>query len=434
MCYRVSSREKVIRQGGPCSGPGVQCRGLFWVFLGLTLILWGCASGATRKAASVKSAKNVKSSAAEIGLMNQSLLGLYSAEIEAAADKIIFESSSAVARRQALVWKAEAIPVLQRSLLNTDPLAAAIDTWAFIFQMTAYMEQPRVKQGFGEFYPVVAETLKRMETDMEQLIQTAAPSANMANLRQRIGSWAEAHPIRTGLAGRETADAEVIRQTEQSDLGAVASIKALSESLGDITARLDSYNAYFPKQARWQAELALMDLMRDPQISGAVSNVGVLANALAKTSGSMEHLPELMGQAREAMMADVEGQRLGIQAFMRQERLETMDTLKRERIATVAALDSERRAATADFQRERQIVLDALRGERVAAMNDLNVAGDKALKDLNTQARGLIDLLFLRAVELVLLTLILCALAAWILLRRFARRPDRGERLFDRAA
>jgi hypothetical protein len=148
----------------------------------------------------------------------------------------------------------------------------------------------------------------------------------------------------------------------------------------------------------------------------------------------MEHLPELMGKAREAVLADVESQRLGIQAFMRQERLETMDTLKRERIATVAAMDSERLAATADFQRERQIVLDALHGERIAAMNDLNAAGDKALKDLNTQARGLVDLMFLRAVELVLLTLVLCSLAAWILLRWFARRRDHGERLYDRAA
>jgi hypothetical protein len=407
---------------------------LFSVLLALALILCGCASGTTRKTASMKSAKNVKSSAPEISSRNQSLLGLYSAEIEAAADKIIFESPSAVARRQALEWKAEAIPVLQRSLLNTDPIAAALDTWAFIFQMRAYMEQPSVRQGFGEFYPVVAETLKKMDADMEQQVLRAAPSANVAQLRQKIGSWAEAHPIRTGLAGRETADPELISRTEQSDLGAVASIKALGESLGDLTARLDSYNAYLPKQARWQAELALMDLMRDPRISGAVSNVGVLSDALAKTSGSMEHLPELMGQAREAMMADVESQRLGMQAFLRQERLETMDTLKRERIATVAAMDSERRAATADLQRERQIVLDALRGERVAAMNDLNAAGDKALKDLNTQARSLIDLMFLRAVELVLLTLILCSVAAWILLRWFARRPDRGERLFDRAA
>jgi hypothetical protein len=56
-------------------------------------------------------------------------------------------------------------------------------------------------------------------------------------------------------------------------------------------------------------------------------------------------------------------------------------------------------------------------------------------KDLDTRSRGLIDHLFVRALQLVLLTLILCSVAAWILLRRFsARRPERGERLHDRAA
>src|SRR5262245_40270928 len=105
----------------------------FLVVIGLTLLQFGCASGASRKTLSVKSAKNLKSSAAELSARNQSLLGRYSAEIETAADKVMFESPSAVARRQALIWKAEAIPVLQQSLLNADPLAAVFDAWAYIF-------------------------------------------------------------------------------------------------------------------------------------------------------------------------------------------------------------------------------------------------------------------------------------------------------------
>ena len=101
---------------------------------GLLLLSLGCVSGSnTRKKSSAKIAKNVTSSAPELSSRNQSLLALYSAEIEAAADKIILESSARAARRQALEWKAEAIPVMQTSLLNTDPVAAALDAWAFIF-------------------------------------------------------------------------------------------------------------------------------------------------------------------------------------------------------------------------------------------------------------------------------------------------------------
>jgi len=405
------------------------------VVSGLMLLALGCASGPTRKTSSIKLAKNVKSSAAELSSRNQSLLGLYSAEIEAAADKIILESPSVAARRQALVWKIEAIPVMQASLLNTDPVAAALDTWAFIFQMTAYMERPAVKQGFGEFHPVVTETLKNMDAEMEQLVREVAPSANVADLHQKVGAWAEAHPIQTSLAGRQSTDPVLIRRVGESDLGTMASLKALGESLGDLTARLDSYNAYLPKQARWQSELVLMDFRHDPQVEAVMSNFVVLSSGLAKTSSKMEHMPELMGQAREAVRADVEDQRLATQAFLHEERLQSFDALRQERIATVAAVRSERLAATADLRSERQVVLDALHNEETAVMNDFNAAGKKAINDLDARGRGLIDHFFLRALELVLLTLVLCSLVAWILLRRFAaRRPARDERSYDRAA
>ena len=402
--------------------------------LGLMLALVGCAAGTSRKSSSIKATKSVESSALELSARNQSLLAVYSSEIEAAADKIM-ESSSGVTRRQALVWKAEAIPVLQRSLLNTDPLAASIDAWAFILQMRAYFEQPAMKQRLGEFQPIVGETLNKMEAQMEQLLQQAAPSADIAAVKQKVASWAEAHPIDASLSGRQSADVELIRRTEQSDLGAAASVKALAESIGDITARLDSYNTYLPKQARWQAELLLSDAAADPEMRTAMTNLETVSRALEKTSNSVEHMPELVGQTRAAVLADVEGQRLAIQTFIRQERLETLDALKHERIATVADMRKERLAATEDLRGERQIVLDALHAEEAVVMKDLDAARAKALDDFDSRSRGMIDHFFVRALELVLLTLVLCCLAAWFLLRRFGiRRRDYGRGLYDRAA
>src|SRR5258708_2052370 len=107
---------------------------LLGALLALAIFVGGCSSGNTRKDAAVKSLKNVQSSAAELSARNQSLLGIYSAEIESAADKIMFGSPSTDGRRQALAWKAEAIPILQNTMLNSDPVAAMVDTWAFVYQ------------------------------------------------------------------------------------------------------------------------------------------------------------------------------------------------------------------------------------------------------------------------------------------------------------
>src|SRR5437870_2025601 len=86
-----------------------QC--LCFLLFVLTLFSYGCASRNTRKTSSINRSNKIQVSAIELNSRNQSLLALYSSEIEGAADKIILESPSPVARREALVWKAEAIPV-----------------------------------------------------------------------------------------------------------------------------------------------------------------------------------------------------------------------------------------------------------------------------------------------------------------------------------
>ena len=198
---------------------------------GLLLLSLGCVSGSnTRKKSSAKIAKNVTSSAPELSSRNQSLLAFYSAEIETAADKIISESPSRTARRQALEWKAEAIPVLQTSLLNTDPIAAVLDTWAFIFQMSAYMERPALKQALGDSHAIVAETVKNMNVEIERTVRLGSPTADVADLRQWISNWADAHPIQASLAGRRSLDPDLISKAEQSDLGTMDSLKALLSS------------------------------------------------------------------------------------------------------------------------------------------------------------------------------------------------------------
>lgn len=371
-----------------------------------------------------KHTPNVKSSASELSSRNQSLLALYSAEIETAADKIISGSPSPATRRQALVWKAEAIPVMQTSLLNSDPIAAALDTWAFVFQMTAFMERPEWKNTMGDFYPVVTGTLRNMNVQMERFVQSAAPKANIAAVRERVRSWAEANGVQDSLAGRQSVDPDVIKKVGETSLGTMASMKKLAESMGDLSARLDTYNLYLPKQARWQAELFLEDLKRDTQVDSALSDIRALSNTAEK----------------------IHSERLSVQQFVEQERQQTLDALQRQRIATFAALhaerlgviadlDAERLAATADLRGERQTVLDVLRGQEVAIISDMRATSEKEIQTLDTKGRDLIDHLFLRALELMLLTLVLLSLVAWILLRRFSiGRPERTERLFHRAA
>ncbi len=376
----------------------------------------------------------MEASAGELSSRNQSLLAIYSAEIESAADQIILESPDPSVRRTALAWKAETIPILQTSLLNTDPLAAVIDTWAFIFQAQTYMDRPTAKKMFGALQSIPPSTLQKMETQLEQLVISAAPSAHMEDFRQKVRNWADAHPIQTELSGRQSADADLIRLTRQDDLGSLASLRALQESMGDITARLDSYNSYLPKQIRWQAELLMSDLATDHNFNAAANNFTVLTRALDKTSNNLGRMPELAAKARELAVGDVDNQRLAAQSFLREERIQAVEELTEQRVAAMADLHAERLAATADLRGERQIVLDAVHQEQMATVKDLHVLAQQTLNDLDARSRRLIDHLFFRAVELFLVVLLLSFLSVWILLRRFTARNLSTHRQYDRAA
>jgi hypothetical protein len=410
---------------GPCwvVRPDLKLRSCsFVLILTLLLLSLGCASRSTRKTSSIRRFKNVNVSADELSSRNQSLLAIYSSQIEVAADQIIVASTSPSTRRVALLWKSEAIPVLQTSLLNTDPVAAVVDTWTFVFQMRAYMEQPVAKDALGPFSHVPPEALRKMDSEMEQLVRTAAPSAHIEDIRRRVRTWADAHPIQAGLSGRKSADFDLIRSAYQDDLGALSSLKALQEGLGDIAARLDSYNSYLPKQARWQAELLVNDLSRDPVLGTAASNFGILAKAMQQSATNLDRIPQMAGNARQLAIADVDQQRLAAQSFLSGERERIADEVTQQRIDAVSDLRAERLAATADLRAERQIVLDAIHTEKVGAVNDLQALTQQTLNDADQRSRRLADHFFWRGLELALVILSLSFIGAWILLQRFSSR------------
>jgi len=55
----------------------------------------------------------------------------------------------------------------------------------------------------GELPSVLAEALGNMDAEMGQFVRVGAPTANVADLRQRVGAWADAHPIKASLVGRQ---------------------------------------------------------------------------------------------------------------------------------------------------------------------------------------------------------------------------------------
>jgi hypothetical protein len=114
---------------------------------------------------------------------------------------------------------------------------------------------------------------------------------------------------------------------------------------------------------------------------------------------------------------------LSAQAFFREEILRTLYALQQERIATMDAVHGERLATTAEIREERRAAMEVLRGQEVVVMKEVDEISKRTIQDLDTRERGLINYFFLRALGLMLLTLALCSLLAWVFLMRFFLSP-----------
>ncbi|MCL7991619.1 MAG: hypothetical protein M8840_10795, partial [marine benthic group bacterium] len=69
--------------------------------------------------------------------------------VEVTADSIIKATSDPDVRRNALAWKANAIPAIQTTTHHPDPLISFVDGWVLALMMADYFETGRGRDQFG---------------------------------------------------------------------------------------------------------------------------------------------------------------------------------------------------------------------------------------------------------------------------------------------
>ena len=72
--------------------------------------------------------------------------------------------------------------------------------------------------------------------------------------RPQVEQWAAAHPLEHTFAGRQSG-ASLLTSLRSADQDAFLVVGTVSDTLENLSERLNMYAAQLPKQARWQAEL-----------------------------------------------------------------------------------------------------------------------------------------------------------------------------------
>jgi hypothetical protein len=347
--------------------------------LGIAAVLFspGCQSKARNRQINPTVQSDLAVNANQVRLRMRSLVDPFAGEIEQAADKIGASASSPSIKRAAIRWKIEGVPAIRGALFQPDPFVAVLDTWAFTFQMEDFFESGPGRMALGAGAPVAVETSRRLEQETMKVTATFTKSGDVSKVREYARQWATEHPIRYALQDRETTLSRVV----ETDVGVSWSI---GEAVADLTVTADDvhreiqiYSDHLFRQARWEAELLMVDLpatgkevltLADRAVKSsesAVVTLDRLAPAIESAAGAATNIPVLITSERKEAVDAIHQNLTQTLTFLQNERLETLKQISDERIAALAQLTEERIAALKEI---RLIVAE----ERIEALKELH--------------------------------------------------------------
>jgi len=311
--------------------------------------------------------------------------------LEQAADSIQAVSTDPAVRRNALLLKISAIPLIQEAALRNDPHIASVDLLAFTEQLSDYLTTGSGSASFGAAQPIAVAAAASAERAAGGLVAGSLQSGQLSDSAgARLRQWAADHPMH----GPELRRASILDSDWEalgfSDQSLVATVGSVDRTLVNISYRIAYLNETLAAEARWNGELAAMDAMRSPRVDSLLTASGTTLRSVSLFADSA---PGLIDRQRAALMADITLQRM---ALMRD-------------------IDQQRRLAFSDLAEQRKALQDALTTERTATL----LSADSIVQHSIDRSSAVAQRLALEMTMAALLVVIVVFLGGLLLVNRW---------------
>ena len=372
---------------------------------GLSLMAAGCRMAAPEPVReNIHTADDLAANEEQMRLRLRALVEPYSGSIVESADRIRAGTTNRAIRREALLWKIEAVPALREALFRPNPLVAIGDTWVLIWQMTDYFEKGRGKQALGADSPIAVATCRYLESELAVVASSITRSGDVSHVRNFTMQWAAEHPIRHSIAARESTLSRALEREIQETFTAQEMVINIAAKLDDLSHRIDIFSAQLFDQSRWHAELFAMDLAEDYQMERALplaeNAVQSGADAIKTLNRIIPPLEAALETVNAAPATFAEERKTAIE-ILQQELTRTIQFAQMERIAALEHLTKERVAALAALH-------DYIREERRALMGEMKEIGrevvDHALMRTAQMVAAILAASFVGVVVLLFIT------------------------------
>jgi len=339
------------------------------VFIGIGI---GCVSTAPQKSVLMeRETPDIKATAYQLRLHLNLYAQYFSLEIERVADEIIANTDDYEIRKNALIWKIYAIPAGYNAIFLRDPLAANFDIWVLCAQMTDYFQTGIGNNLFGPMQFRAIQVSEQLEAEVVNFAKSVALDTTISKAMDFVYKFAEENPLDNHYFARASTMelfAEIIGVRE-SGLG--QAISDVEQTLGIVNEKLSVYLEFLPKQARWQAEYVLNQMMIDQNIDQATNDFTLLRRDFDRITHLLNLAPVYVDSLSRITLLDFNRQRIETLAYLQLEKENVMKEL-------------------------RAIILTEIDYERKAALNQIETIATKSLDRITIQTEAVINRLLIK--------------------------------------
>ena len=319
--------------------------------------------------------------------------------IELNADKIYFKADDYKVRKAALMWKIYGISAMNKAVNMPDPVASFFNAWPFAKQMVTFFESGIGKETLGVHHQIALDASIDLENRLRQIIHEIAEEEDYDKANKIIEEWADNHPITDFYFSRESTLEFFAKRLGQERFGLGKSISTITSQVIELSNKINLYTDQIPRQARWQADLAIMNYLHDS--SGALSRVDHVIENMDKITNFVEGTPEMLEYNREATLMNIDKQRKKSLQLIINERKAVISEIRQERIAVINTIIEERKS-----------VIEEIKNERVAILKEIDLMADDKIQKTGVEIERIVDMIFWRS-------LIIMAIVGVVLLSAF---------------
>ena len=319
----------------------------------------------------------------------------FAAEVDLAATSIEQRATDATVRRNAILWRARAIPEMRKAGFRLEPIAALIDTWIFARQIDQLFRDGGAAGAFGPFQAEAVEVSSRLAGQMREIGGSIAVSAEARDAfeRKHIDPWLAEHPLQDISFVRESPIARFADQSRAAG-DMVQSVGTMEELAVSLSQQARIYLGDLPRQIRGEVDLMRSDvlppdglaaLQRDLHMSAAAADrIALTAEAILPLAENerriiLEEIGRQRALVMEAVSAEQEDAVGTLVRSFATERTEMLRSFELQRVATLEWATAERLEAIAGIHREFTESIAALRAERAIVVDELRRIVDTVL-------------------------------------------------------